>query len=289
MSPRSDFLATWLVPIDLPPPTEEDEEGIDCPICLESLTTAFQLPCHSLHVFHDECIRTWLKSHNSCPLCKSILFGSGAPSSTVRNANLARQTVVDLEGNLEYFSIAPMRRPAIAANADMAAVFLVTIREPRTDGTQVIGQIGLLANEQAITGLGLVRAAEQIPQVIVMANVIFARAMAQGRSYTDEQWQRWIPPVKHILNRIRQNDGKVMNVGTFPHSLDRECSEDLDRIYPGAGRVQGVRAGEIEAGLVREDFQTLMNYAAFLMWWAVNRPLIRRRYGHGRRLRCVVM
>ena len=51
----------------------EKKEGNnnECVICLEeydrgeSITT---LPC--LHLFHTDCIRSWLKSNNNCPVCK---------------------------------------------------------------------------------------------------------------------------------------------------------------------------------------------------------------------------
>lgn len=54
---------------------EEKKEGEgdkkECVICLgefdpgESLTT---LPC--VHIFHTDCIKSWLQSHNHCPVCK---------------------------------------------------------------------------------------------------------------------------------------------------------------------------------------------------------------------------
>ena len=28
------------------------------------------LPCDTRHYFHTKCIENWLKSNNSCPLCK---------------------------------------------------------------------------------------------------------------------------------------------------------------------------------------------------------------------------
>ena len=43
----------------------------DCPICLEEYSIENKicyLPC--FHFFHSECIKTWLKNSNKCPLCK---------------------------------------------------------------------------------------------------------------------------------------------------------------------------------------------------------------------------
>jgi len=43
-----------------------------CMICLEKFvvgSSAVVLPCN--HMFHgDECVKTWLKMHNSCPICR---------------------------------------------------------------------------------------------------------------------------------------------------------------------------------------------------------------------------
>ncbi|KAJ8627726.1 hypothetical protein MRB53_021033 [Persea americana] len=48
---------------------EEDElTGHRCTICLDGLIDGMQLPC--MHAFHQDCITTWLKQCNSCPLCR---------------------------------------------------------------------------------------------------------------------------------------------------------------------------------------------------------------------------
>lgn len=59
-------------------------EGTDCSVCLSE----FQ-DCESLrllpkcnHAFHLPCIDTWLKSHSSCPLCRSNIVVSNTCSSS---------------------------------------------------------------------------------------------------------------------------------------------------------------------------------------------------------------
>jgi len=44
---------------------EKDEQ---CSICLEEIIQATALPCQ--HYFHVACIRIWLKTRDTCPLCQ---------------------------------------------------------------------------------------------------------------------------------------------------------------------------------------------------------------------------
>ena len=51
--------------------TEKKEEDSNCIICLSDMNVGdnvTSLPC--LHVFHTDCIKHWLESKNSCPVCK---------------------------------------------------------------------------------------------------------------------------------------------------------------------------------------------------------------------------
>jgi len=55
----------------LPIQQQHIDDGLDCTICkdefkLDELVT--QLPCS--HLFHSECVTTWLKMHNQCPVCR---------------------------------------------------------------------------------------------------------------------------------------------------------------------------------------------------------------------------
>lgn len=48
-----------------------DAENTECTICLEKLSpgdSALRIPCG--HLFHEDCVRTWLQSSNQCPMCR---------------------------------------------------------------------------------------------------------------------------------------------------------------------------------------------------------------------------
>ena len=49
-------------------------EAKDCQICFEKFQDAdkiYKLPCK--HLFHKECIDTWFKGHNTCPVCRAVM------------------------------------------------------------------------------------------------------------------------------------------------------------------------------------------------------------------------
>lgn len=52
----------------------------ECAICLGGFQDnefqpmkATPLPCDLRHVFHTECIKSWFKNENNCPLCKKTV------------------------------------------------------------------------------------------------------------------------------------------------------------------------------------------------------------------------
>lgn len=55
------------------------DDGVDCLICkceFEKDEILTSLKCH--HKFHDDCIVTWFKFNNACPLCKQTLLQQGS-------------------------------------------------------------------------------------------------------------------------------------------------------------------------------------------------------------------
>ncbi|KAK9284399.1 hypothetical protein L1049_023570 [Liquidambar formosana] len=53
---------------------ENDEDGRRCAICLEDFMPKEQVtltPCN--HMYHEDCIVPWVKSHGQCPVCRFAL------------------------------------------------------------------------------------------------------------------------------------------------------------------------------------------------------------------------
>ena len=66
--------------------TKLDPEKKNCIICLEDFKNgdkAIILPC--IHIFHTECIKNWLKTQDTCPICKFKLTGENINSANGGN------------------------------------------------------------------------------------------------------------------------------------------------------------------------------------------------------------
>jgi len=61
------------------PCATQEELGLNadvCVICMEQLDRAKKLPCK--HLFHSECLQSWLRHDSSCPTCRSHVGSSPA-------------------------------------------------------------------------------------------------------------------------------------------------------------------------------------------------------------------
>ncbi|KAF9384783.1 hypothetical protein CPC16_008280 [Podila verticillata] len=69
----------------IPHHTLTDEElaaSTECSVCKDEFVkedTCLQLPCK--HIFHDECIKPWLKTSATCPTCRFSLLSENDPPS----------------------------------------------------------------------------------------------------------------------------------------------------------------------------------------------------------------
>uniref|UniRef100_A0ACD5U2Z8 Uncharacterized protein n=1 Tax=Avena sativa TaxID=4498 RepID=A0ACD5U2Z8_AVESA len=70
------------LPVTLYSPTRstngggEEEQEAECSICISALAAGDKVkalpPCG--HCFHPDCVDAWLRSHPSCPLCRTLLL-----------------------------------------------------------------------------------------------------------------------------------------------------------------------------------------------------------------------
>jgi len=59
------------------------EHSTTCPVCLDEFVAASKaalLPCK--HLFHQDCVSTWLSQHNSCPICRFALSSEPVTATT---------------------------------------------------------------------------------------------------------------------------------------------------------------------------------------------------------------
>ncbi|XP_026391638.1 NEP1-interacting protein-like 2 isoform X2 [Papaver somniferum] len=68
---------------------EQDDDSIKgCVICIEDFvpnTEVLVTPCN--HMFHEECIIPWVKSHGQCPICRSALSKPDRDNNLPMNNN----------------------------------------------------------------------------------------------------------------------------------------------------------------------------------------------------------
>jgi len=60
-----------------PDATVEELDATDrvCIICREEMDSGKKLPCG--HIFHFNCLRSWLERQQSCPTCRTTVLGGG--------------------------------------------------------------------------------------------------------------------------------------------------------------------------------------------------------------------
>lgn len=80
---------TFLESLPVVKPEDLPENSQTCHICkelynspdpeeVEKAESAVRLPCS--HIMGSECLAKWFDGHNSCPLCRAILFSQNTPN-----------------------------------------------------------------------------------------------------------------------------------------------------------------------------------------------------------------
>ncbi|KAL0144902.1 hypothetical protein V8B55DRAFT_1456862 [Mucor lusitanicus] len=67
---------------------KEKSQEADCAVCkdqFESQEQVIELPCE--HIFHDECIKPWLKLNSTCPVCRHSVLPDQQEQDSNNNSN----------------------------------------------------------------------------------------------------------------------------------------------------------------------------------------------------------
>lgn len=85
---------------------EELAKNLDdnCAICWEKMDTARKLPC--THLFHNQCLQSWLEQDTSCPTCRltlSIQNPNNVENSNETNDILQVDNVQNVHRQLNHF------------------------------------------------------------------------------------------------------------------------------------------------------------------------------------------
>lgn len=75
--PASEEMLSKLTTNDYDPDVHVGEKS--CSICSDEFTTGDKvivLPCDTRHIYHETCIKNWLKVNAICPLCRVPLPGA---------------------------------------------------------------------------------------------------------------------------------------------------------------------------------------------------------------------
>ncbi|KAF5198096.1 Ring-h2 finger protein atl57 [Thalictrum thalictroides] len=93
----------------------EEQESIDCSVCLsqfEEKESVTVIP-YCGHLFHTECIDTWLLSNVSCPLCRSIqLFPSNKITVECLDVGLRPLDQIQVEARNKLMLTCPPSSPS---------------------------------------------------------------------------------------------------------------------------------------------------------------------------------
>lgn len=75
----------------------ETESGAECSVCLSAFVDGEEISelndCK--HIFHAKCIDTWLRSHSTCPICRTCLPVKRSRRPPIKNDDDLRQGLPD--------------------------------------------------------------------------------------------------------------------------------------------------------------------------------------------------
>merc|ERR1719188_87701 len=95
-------------------------EGSECSICLGDLEVgepALRIPCG--HLFHEECVKDWLKKSNECPVCRFELPTDDAEYERGRQTRMASRKIRMRRVDLDVKSVQELKHLAHFIGVDV--------------------------------------------------------------------------------------------------------------------------------------------------------------------------
>mmetsp|Transcript_9904 Transcript_9904/g.1466 ORF Transcript_9904/g.1466 Transcript_9904/m.1466 type:complete len:137 (-) Transcript_9904:44-454(-) len=71
---RNNEMRQTEIQLEMMKPKKYQGEPVDCSICTEIIDSSIKvvvMPCDDRHVFHEECIKSWLWQNPRCPICRA--------------------------------------------------------------------------------------------------------------------------------------------------------------------------------------------------------------------------
>jgi E3 ubiquitin-protein ligase RNF115/126 len=161
------------------------DPAADCAVCLGDLplaSVAMKLPCS--HLYHSVCIITWLRRHNSCPLCRFCL-----PVAEPVEALPSQQ---DLQTTITIRLTATSRRRVRVNDVEMSA-------EPRNNGA-------IAAEPRSHGAMSAAPVSESPTQLAQAVNGEGGGGPANSGETVSSEWPRQ-PDSDTVMSEAREDDG----------------------------------------------------------------------------------
>lgn len=208
----------------------------DCAVCLSKFKPHDQLRLLPLccHAFHADCVDTWLRSNQTCPLCRSNIHASDSDIASLLQPNAAGSGSFRLEiGSVSH-------RRAASDSGDARTSYSIGSFDYIVDDELEVAVVG--NHRRSVSDKE-----ETAPQLVLDPNL--AAEVATGRSWLGDYMDR-------------------LSSTLSSRTLSLQSSR---RLFSGSSRrseVAGVADWEFEASRVGEEISELFRWASAV--WAVN-------------------
>lgn len=261
---QADFVATGLVPVPITTPSQEQD---DCPICVCPLTTPVKTPCN--HVYDRDCIETWLGAkHNTCPLCKTVLFHAQQQqqqrshrSARQQQISTALQTsnVLSREPPFANFGSTEYNLSSLQRSVAQASFALGRGRAPVAGEWVQVEAPGVLVR---VVGPCVIDVQTLSPALIAMANLLPALAHAEGRGFDAATKSGWEVVCRALWLEITAMTGRKIDAMVLPSMLKMKTRDAVEKQQRGGAAMSFFEM----TGSNGECFDTLLNFLAFRAW-----------------------